>query len=563
MKRKICAVLFAAVLGLFFAPLGTFAFASGGGGGGIRPAELPDLLESLGDLTFDSWDEADDYYQSLGAAVARYLHITDLGNIPTYWACKVATTGLKVLYPPACSYAYALDEETKELIKFMIDDGSTTVIGDEPPTISTNAFSEVLLNQNNILTPKNRTMYKYSWRELSDTQQNYKGDYLARAVGKNGKFIDDTSYDDGIFIQPYAILGDVEDNNGKNCRGEYYSPYQYRLYCVKSDATDVGHDFKYQWKFDALYYQVFDGERLDTQTKELSFYYFDYPYINLGFRRSGYGDCVISVSFYKNLLDCLQQPSSVASAYIGKTDGTYYNSIFCSFLLSNDTSVSIDYANLLSYFSIGSISSKSQYTNKSLSDFQDCVSDDNISDYGLLISNTPFSTTYLFDITRLPDNATVTISGDSVYDYSITDNSTGDTSTIYNYVTNNYNYPESSGGNTSGGGNNGGDIITGGLTVGGHVDFGGKVDINVSVPDINININHNGGEGNGNIGDYVDINSSDVDSNINDYLDLVPTLPKSFIDYMKDFFSWLPKEIYALLVFGMIMLVVKLILRRR
>lgn len=532
MKRKICAVLFAAVLGLFFAPLGTFAFASGGGGGGIRPAELPDRLESLGDLTFDSWDEADDYYQSLGAAVARYLHITDLGNIPTYWACKVATTGLKVLYPPACSYAYALDEETKELIKFMLDDGSTTVIGDEPPTISTNAFSEVLLNQNNTLTPKNRTMYKYSWRELSNTQLNYLGDYLARAVGNDGNFFDDISFEDGVYIQPYVIMGDVKDTTGKSYRGDYYTPYQYRLYCEKTEApSGIDYDFEYHWKFDALHYQIDDGERLDIQTNELGVYYADYQFVNLGFWHSGANNCIISVYFYDELIKAKNSPyASNASAYIGSIPNTYYNGVFLDFLLSSDTSICLNTRNILSYFHGSGISSTASVTKKTLSDFQSAFPADDISDYGLLFSNSPFSTTYTFDITRLPENATVTISGDSVYDYSITDNSTGDTSTIYNYVTNNYNYPQSSGDNTSGGGNGGGNI-GGNIIVGGQVDVGGKVEI-----DVNIN-------GGGNGGNYSMPDTSDMD----DFLENALDDSSGFRKFLKDFFDFLPPPILALL----------------
>lgn len=80
--------------------------------------------------------------------------------------------------------------------------------------------------------------------------------------------------------------------------------------------------------------------------------------------------------------------------------------------------------------------------------------------------------------------------------------------------------------------------------------------------DINVNVNGNNG-GDGNINDWIDVNSSDVDSNVADYIGLVPKLSKNFIDYMKDFFAWLPKEVYGLVVAGLVFLVVCLVFRRR
>lgn len=100
-------------------------------------------------------------------------------------------------------------------------------------------------------------------------------------------------------------------------------------------------------------------------------------------------------------------------------------------------------------------------------------------DYGFIISADPFDLWINqtdIDVSKIPDDYKITINGDNINDYSIT-NTSGDTTTINNYVTNNYNIPSSG---SSGGGNTGGST-SGNVTVGGNIDVSGKVDINVNV----------------------------------------------------------------------------------
>lgn len=160
-------------------------------------------------------------------------------------------------------------------------------------------------------------------------------------------------------------------------------------------------------------------------------------------------------------------------------------------------------------------------------------------DYGFIISSEPFdlwlNQTDL-DTSKIPDDYVITPVGDNIYNYTIT-NKTGDTTTINNYVTNNYDIPSSDkpddGGSTGGG-------VSGEVTVGGKIDVSGNVDININVSQ----------GSNGNAGDYIDPGT--VDADLDDYLSHVPDVSKDFIDYLKDFFSWLPKEIYGLLVLGLV-----------
>ena len=74
-------------------------------------------------------------------------------------------------------------------------------------------------------------------------------------------------------------------------------------------------------------------------------------------------------------------------------------------------------------------------------------------DWGFLCSSEPFE---LFanqsgiDYDKLPDNYTITIQGDNIYNYPITDPSNGNSTTINNYITNNYIMGDDSGGGSGG-----------------------------------------------------------------------------------------------------------------
>lgn len=61
-------------------------------------------------------------------------------------------------------------------------------------------------------------------------------------------------------------------------------------------------------------------------------------------------------------------------------------------------------------------------------------------DVGYYYSNTPIVVSYTIDTTKIPDNYYITVGGDTIYDYNITNPATGDTTTINNYITNNYTF---------------------------------------------------------------------------------------------------------------------------
>lgn len=172
-------------------------------------------------------------------------------------------------------------------------------------------------------------------------------------------------------------------------------------------------------------------------------------------------------------------------------------------------------------------------------DFTGSVSDKNYN-FGFELSTQRFhlgSLSSFIDGSRIPSNSYITITGDSVYDYSITNNDTGDTTDFGSFVNNGYAWINTGSGTQNNGSGNGGNVS-------------GSVDLNVS-GSVDINVNVNGGGNGQNPNDYIDP-SSGVDTSLDNYLQYVPEVSKGFIDYLKDFFTWLPLPIYGLLILGLI-----------
>lgn len=176
-------------------------------------------------------------------------------------------------------------------------------------------------------------------------------------------------------------------------------------------------------------------------------------------------------------------------------------------------------------------------------------------DIGFITSSSPLSTTYNFDINKISDGQLVTVTGgDTIYNYTILNPETGDSSKFGDYITNNYTYIT----NNNGGEGSGGSGVGGSVTVGGQIDVGGSVgvDINLSVPDININVNGNGGAGeSGSIANPDDFTSAEsVD--LTKYYDDAVEQSTGFQKFLKDFFGFLPAELLALILFAVAMAII-------
>ena len=167
------------------------------------------------------------------------------------------------------------------------------------------------------------------------------------------------------------------------------------------------------------------------------------------------------------------------------------------------------------------------------SSHNDTCSFGGLCDFGYLASAAPISTLYNIDTTKIPDNYYVTISndsstGDTIYNYTITNPETGQKDTIQNFITNNYTFTTTNEGDTNISGGSGSDGGAGGdVTVGGNVEVGGQVDINVNV---------NGGNN-----DNVSLPDTDLVENL-------PEAPQGFIDYLKKLFDFLPAPVLAIII---------------
>lgn len=436
-------------------------------------------------------------------------------------------------------------------------------------------LKQELEKQNKTIDPKNRKMLKYSWRDLSNDQENVDYKCFARNVVSNGDTCVDTDlFNGGIYIQLYMRRNGIM----------YYAPYQYHMYAENDIRyeSDKPVATVHNLYIDPIYYETVNGESLDTfqycawSTEDVDFY--SDCYLSLGWQLpAGYSARGLFLSYYDKLSSCLKNIDVVGSywfsgltseetAFEGRS--SLYESEWNYLLRSDDVSdkKEINRTSGLLHFFYGSRSSPMStdtpiyshdtglypvghtLAGRQIDQYNYIACREGCTcDYGFLISAEQFTTTYRFDTARLPVNSTVTISGDSVYDYSITDNSTGETSTIYNYVTNNYTYPENSGGTTSGGSGGGNSGTLGGdITVGGKVDIGGKVDVNVNV----------NGNGNGVSADMPDLDP--VDDYLNSALDESSGLRKFF----KEFFDFLPVEIIALLGIGLSVVIIARLLGR-
>lgn len=184
-------------------------------------------------------------------------------------------------------------------------------------------------------------------------------------------------------------------------------------------------------------------------------------------------------------------------------------------------------------------------------------------DWGFIISDTPILMDGMgadIDTTKIPDNYYITVNGDTIYDYSITNPETGQSSTVNEYITNNYTYITNNnpGGEGGGSGTTGGNVgVNGNVNVGGEVKFGGEVNVGVDVSPIDVNVNVSGAGESGNVGgDPPEIGAVD------DLVDYLPEKSPVISEYLKIFFDTLPPELLALILAGVAVAIIKLIFRR-
>lgn len=165
-------------------------------------------------------------------------------------------------------------------------------------------------------------------------------------------------------------------------------------------------------------------------------------------------------------------------------------------------------------------------------------------DWGYIMSETPFelfANQTSIDFDKLPNNYIITINGDTIYDYSITNPDTGDSTSIRKFI-DIYDFPDvpdlpdpddPDDPDTPG--------VNGNITVSGNVGVNGKIEIDTKPIDININVNSNGGSAPSGTAEAVDLSN---------YFSTLPEQSETMNDYLKNFFSFLPPQLLAVLLGG-------------
>lgn len=323
----------------------------------------------------------------------------------------------------------------------------------------------------------------------------------------------------GVYILPFFTDDYYSFNN-------FYSDIFYHFY---SSSDSSGNQTLY-----ADVYNLSTGSLVQSSCKSTDFWNPTYsPYLGFDAPDTASTFLVRSFSSYENYM-ANTSPTGLMSSFNGGLSG-------CTFLASDYSSSS------LSLQSLRQSSTFTPHTNGN-------------DDWGFILSSTPFelfSNQTSIDFSQVPDNYVITISGDTIYDYSITNPDTGDTSTINYYITNNYTLPENStdypgdnGGSSSGG------STSGNVNVSGEVVVGGQIDIKSDPIDINVNVNMGSSEGDNSSAGSSEGVQFDEDVSLNNYYDWMNEQTSGFSGFMKEFFNWLPADILIMICagFGLVIL---------
>lgn len=465
-------------------------------------------FDNVKPVDFTSWADVPEDYKALGEA---YLDLfsdgTDsifknLSDIPISWL-KLVNDINPVISPLDGLYFFLNGKEVKAV---QVEPSGTPKGIDalKNRRIPSRTFKERLEANDAEYSPKNGTG-KMSYRTDSFYQNIYSfypntfRNYNFARLFENYEFC--AVNGDEI----YLILFYKTDSD---C---YYSKYQFHLYfdIIENWATDRDEIESYTHNLIIEYWDNVEGSK--DNAKSITFDLSDKPFCSLYLTGSN-----SLLRYYDTWLN------------YNKCSGHEYSKPSGSDL-DNYTLISTNYTTTLNCGNVFSHFAKDYDTHDPTCSFGgNC-------DFGYIASSSPISTMYNVDTTKIPDDAIITVGGDNIYNYYITNPDTGESSTMNEYITNNYTYITNNNGGGEGSGS--GCAVGGNVTVGGEIAVGGQVgvDINVSVPDININVNGN------NSGGAVTLPDTDL-------VEYLPEAPKGFIDYLTVLFSFLPPEVLVLII---------------
>lgn len=494
--------------------------------------------------TSSTWEDLGEDAVALKDAYLRYLNgwgngslcdiIGGAVDVPISWY-KTLSDGVKAI-SPVDDWAYYLTEEdqTSGGGGHVRTGGSSSHASDRPssevaPVLPSETLKQAASYWADYYMPMPTTtqyIFSYQSEESTDTTKPYSIDRdFPIYMNTNGSW--GKKNWSGVYVLPFVKDDDISS-------GTLFPTRYYHFYSSKEDdGTVIIH---------ADWYSLESGNLISSQT--FTWNIASYPYIGAYLRcsskpsRNGYSN-FLYVDFFPSYTD-----------YMGDTNN-YTNSSFVDFHIGTFTSLDYSVTGAGFYDLVNSIT----FTPETSSN----------DDYGVYLSSDPFqffANQTSIDFEKIPDNYTITINGDTIYDYSITNPDTGDTSTINEYVTNNYTYITNNNGDDSGSGSgsSGGSVsgnvdVSGAVVVGGQIDIkADPIDINVNTQPIDINVNVSSG---GNSGSYT---GEAVD--ISGYLDNLPEQSETMNDYFSVFFSFVPPEFLALLISGISIAILMRVLGR-
>lgn len=493
---------------------GLSAFAS-------SPVTWDDVGEdaiALRDSYYELWSSSGNFSQLFKSAA----------DIPVKWLKTLADGALAL--SPIDDLFFTYEEAVPVVqtgepkIQKLIDSGK---ISSNHPVLDSSDFSDKIEEQNSEYTPKGE-LGKISYR-TDDTFQKWcqyanRKDFYQAYIIDNNRFVNVGGAED-LYFQLFILYDDIH----------YVSEFQFHLFfdveCIYDDSGTVTSVAKYPR---IQCWSNIDGdisEPVDvfSSTVDCS----EYKYFFLG-QQSSPGSLVLKG--YKTYSDFIKNTNSKSWYSSSWPDHWYY-------LYNSDLTQTFEWIYTSSHYCAGTY------------DYHvdtDC-------DRGLYVSPTPIDFTYRdIDTTKIPANQIITINGDTIYNYTITNPETGDSSKFGDYITNNYTYITNNYGGSESGGSSGSGVA-GNVTVGGSIDVGGSVgvDINVNVPDININVNGNGGAGGSgsSIANPDDFTSAD-EVDLTKYYDEAVEQSTGFQKFLKDFFGFLPAELLGVILFAVAIAIV-------
>lgn len=477
--------------------------------------------------TWNDWDEVGDDAIALRDAYVKYLRkfgegdfIGALGrgvDIPIKWL-KLLSDGRLVL-SPCDDIIYFLKDNVLQSTHKQGKEADTGLASRLKPVIDGKTGKQLYNYWSEYYKPhENASQYIWSYQTAPRKNDSDIWFVPGAPVYSDARSWGNKAWDD-FYIMPFFTDDDL-------C--PYYGQYYYRCYTTKEDQSVIFH-FDQYFLADNSFFREFK-----TNWKAA-----EYPFIGLLCSGGGY------------------QLYAYSSRVNYFSDNRYFDTKYSFQSLEHDGG----FVSLRSYNNTGdkllkdlvSITSFTPNTNKS-------------DDWGFICSSEPFelfANQTKIDYEKIPDNYTITINGDTIYDYDITNPDTGDHGTVNYYITNNYTLPEN-GSKDDTKDDSGSGTVSGNVTVGGKVDVSGKIEIDTKPIDININVN-GGGSGSSGSGD---VSSSpegvefDQDVSLNNYYGWMQEQTTGFSGFMKNFFSWLPDPIVIMLCAGFALVILARFLGR-